>query len=331
MILDVAESSRIAEVRRSAVAMARAEGFDDEDAARVALLATELSTNICKHAGSGQVVIGHFDDCDGRGVELLAIDRGKGIADVGKSLVDGYSTAGGMGSGLGTLQRMADVFALFSRPGLGTAVLVRIRPRGTKASTPMFQVGAVSGIYPGETMCGDGWSIRQSAHRARLMIIDGSGHGPAAAAAARAGMDAFQASSELTLERTAEALHRALMPTRGGVLAIADCDLAAGFVSYVGIGNISGAIVENAVAHRMISQNGTAGRSAPRIRSFTYPFTHPPTLILHSDGLTAKWDIASYPGLSEAHPSLIAAVFYRDFQRGRDDATVVVMRPGQPS
>jgi hypothetical protein len=76
----------------------------------------------------------------------------------------------------------------------------------------------------------------------------------------------------------------------------------------------------------MVSNNGTAGHVAPRIREFTYDFTGDPLVILHSDGLTPKWDIAAYPGLATQHPSLIAGVLLRDWRRGRDDASVVAVR-----
>jgi hypothetical protein len=49
-------------------------------------------------------------------------------------------------------------------------------------------------------------------------------------------------------------------------------------------------------------------------------------IILHSDGIASRWDIAAYPGLAVQHPSLIAGVLLRDHRRGRDDAAAVAMR-----
>jgi hypothetical protein len=70
------------------------------------------------------------------------------------------------------------------------------------------------------------------------------------------------------------------------------------------------------------------GHAVPRIREFTYPVSGTATVILHSDGLSPKWDLASYPGLAVSHPSLIAAVLFRDHRRGRDDASIAVMQVG---
>jgi hypothetical protein len=110
-------------------------------------------------------------------------------------------------------------------------------------------------------------------------------------------------------------------------VAVARIDEAARTVRYVGVGNICGVLVTAAGARHMVSHNGTAGHIAPRIREFTYDFTGNPLVILHSDGLTGRWDLAAYPGLASQHPSLIAGVLLRDHRRARDDASVVAMRP----
>jgi len=49
-------------------------------------------------------------------------------------------------------------------------------------------------------------------------------------------------------------------------------------------------------------------------------------LVMHSDGLTARWSLAAHPQLATRHAAVIAAVLYRDHSRRRDDATVLVAR-----
>src|SRR5258705_8239000 len=127
MFLEVADRSRVAEVRRLAVHAAMAQGVGEEDAGRVALVATELATNLIKHANGGEIAIGAFDDDDGKGLELLALDKGPGIADLNKALSDGHSTRGSAGTGLGAIRRNADVFAISSGLGRGTGVMARLR------------------------------------------------------------------------------------------------------------------------------------------------------------------------------------------------------------
>jgi hypothetical protein len=46
---------------------------------------------------------------------------------------------------------------------------------------------------------------------------------------------------------------------------------------------------------------------------------------MHSDGLSARWDLRKNALLRSRHPAVIAGVLYRDHARPRDDATVVVL------
>jgi hypothetical protein len=159
-----------------------------------------------------------------------------------------------------------------------------------------------------------------------LLMVDGSGHGPLAALAVTAARQAFESNPGLDCTRLMEDIHRALAPTRGAAVGLARIDLASRLVRFVGVGNISAALYSQGTLRRMVSHNGTAGHIAPRIREFTYPWGGDATVILHSDGLSAKWDLDAYPGLAASHPSLIAGVLFRDYRRGRDDASIVVMR-----
>ena len=74
----------------------------------------------------------------------------------------------------------------------------------------------------------------------------------------------------------------------------------------------------------MVSYNGTVGHEVRKIREFTYLWPKGGLLVMHSDGLGTQWRLDRYPGLIARHPSLIAGVLYRDFNRGRDDVTVLV-------
>lgn len=326
MFVKVAERSRVAEVRRLAVQSSLAQGFGEQDAGRSAIVATELATNLIKHANGGEIVIGSFDDADGQGLELLAVDKGPGIADLHKALTDGHSTSGTPGTGLGAIRRSANAFAVISWVGRGTAVMARLKPDGQAATKADYLISGLCAPYPGETECGDGWAVSTLPATIGILMADGSGHGPEAHKAARRSIEIFRERAGWTVEQLAQAIDRALGATRGAAIAVAEIDPGGGRVNFVGIGNISAALLDQGLVRRMVSNNGTAGHLAPRIRAFQYPFRGPPTVILHSDGLSARWDLSEYPGLIAAHPSLIAAVLYRDFRRGRDDASIVVVR-----
>ncbi len=325
MITAIADGSQVAEARRVVGDYARRQGVPEPRRAQIALVVTELATNLLKHGGGGHLVADAFDDRDGSGIELLALDRGGGMADVERCIGDGYSTAGSPGNGLGAILRQSDQVRIWSRPGHGTAIMARFITRPPRPA-PATQIGAAIVPYPGEIACGDRWTVGYVHAGRTLLVADGSGHGVEAARAAEIAARVFHERLDDPCERLVEQMHRALMPTRGAAVAVARIDAAARTVRYVGVGNICGVLVAGGSARHMVSNNGTAGHVAPRIREFTYDFTGDPLIIMHSDGLTPRWDLAAYPGLASQHPSLIAGVLLRDFRRGRDDASVVALR-----
>jgi anti-sigma regulatory factor (Ser/Thr protein kinase) len=325
MINSVRDTSEVGEVRRTAAGLARSCGLAEEVVGRIALVATEMATNLLKHGGGGVVAMDRFADADGSGLELLALDKGPGMADVARGFADGFSTAGSAGTGLGAIARNADRYAIYSRPGLGTALMARFLDSKT-SSVRGPEFGAVIDAYPGETVCGDRWVAGDARSGITLLLVDGSGHGPMAAHAAEIATRTFADNIDKECVPLVETIHRALAPTRGAALAVARVEAGAQVVRFVGVGNIGAVLSTGGEARRMASYNGTVGHVAPRIREFTYPFTGRLLVILHSDGLSARWEIDAYPGLAASHPSLVAAVLFRDHRRGRDDAAVVAMR-----
>jgi anti-sigma regulatory factor (Ser/Thr protein kinase) len=326
LVNSVRDASEVGEARRAAVGLAHRKGFSPGVEARIALVATELATNLLKHASEGLVAINEFVDADGSGIELVALDKGPGIADVARCLVDGFSTAGSPGTGLGAVTRVSDSYAIYSRPGIGTAVMARFLAASAVPRNAL-EIGVVIDTYPGESVCGDGWATANGRRGASLLLVDGSGHGPLAAHAAETAMRTFADNIDKECVPLVEAIHRALAPTRGAALAVARIDAAAQVVRFVGVGNIGAVLANGSDVRRMASYNGTAGHVAPRIREFTYPFSGRPLVILHSDGLSGRWEIAAYPGLAAGHPTLVAGLLFRHHRRDRDDATVVAMRP----
>ena len=329
----VQDSSHTAEARRVAIELASDLAFSDIETGNVALVVTEAARNLLKHAGGGDLILRGSESEGQPMLEMLAIDKGPGIEDIRQSFLDGYSTTGTPGTGLGAISRLSSIHDIYSQPSQGTALLVQIRHRGSRAqeravAAEQFQVGAVSVALRGEPVCGDSWWFSELPRgTARLIVADGLGHGllasQAATEATRLGIQHPTETSVDLMDR----IHAALRPTRGAAVAIADVDSGRGVVRYTGIGNISGSIISStgAVQH-LVSHPGTAGHEVRKITEFTYPWHAGSLLLLHSDGLATHWSLERYPGLAARHPSLIAGVLYRDFSRGRDDATVVVLR-----
>jgi anti-sigma regulatory factor (Ser/Thr protein kinase) len=314
----IEEESQIGEARRDAQRLAVAYGLDETQTGRVAIAATELATNLYRHGSGGQLLLQPIKAGDKEAIELLAIDKGRGMIDVDRCLGDGYSTGGTAGTGLGAVRRLSVEFDIHSVPGGGTVVMSRIGPVAGS------RFGAISIPVQGETECGDGWALIQDHEGASLMVVDGLGHGSFAAVAAECAQRIFAGSPAESPRGLLERAHRALGSTRGAAAAVARI-AAAGKVSYAGVGNICGCLVSAEKSQGLVSHNGTLGLTMPRLQQFEYERAAGAFLVMHSDGISARWDLHANAVLRQRHPAIIAAVLYRDHARARDDATVVVL------
>ena len=118
--IPVTESSQAAEARRAAADIATLAGFDEVRKAEIAIVVTEAGNNIAKHSSGGEILLSTYNSLGTRRFEMLAIDRGPGM-DVDICLVDGFSTKGTQGTGLGAISRLAAEFDCYSNPK-GTVV-----------------------------------------------------------------------------------------------------------------------------------------------------------------------------------------------------------------
>ncbi|MFG2021168.1 ATP-binding protein [Actinomadura geliboluensis] len=329
----VEEESAAAGVRRRVTALAERLGFAGERLEQVRLAATEAATNLARHARRGEMILRIVRHDRTAVVEFVAFDRGPGITDVPVSLRNGYSTRGTLGLGLGSIERLADQCALYSLPGAGTVLYARFRPPGAPtgdaAAAPPFADPPFAGLtvpIDGEEQCGDAYTARLLDGTVYALLCDGLGHGPLAA---RAAWEAVRAAHETALPASPAdvlmSVRQRLTPTRGGAVAVAVVEPAAGRVRYAGIGNIAGWIIAPDRRQGMISVPGIAGTTAGRIREHSYTLPPGAAVVLHSDGLTGRWSLADRPGLHLRDPLLIAATLLRDAGAHHDDRSVLAI------
>lgn len=326
--LPITEDSQVGEARRIATALANHLGFNETECGKVAIVVTEAAKNLVKHATNGQLLLRSLKANDTNGIEVLTLDKGPGMANVSQCLQDGFSKAGTAGTGLGAISRLSSFFDIHSMPGVGTALLAKLwsKPLPKAESGDALKLGVVCVPITGEQVCGDAWSVYQSSARSLILVADGLGHGPGAAEASLKAVSIFQENTNLSPKQIIELAHPALRSTRGAAMAIAEIDFEQQTLRFAGVGNISGVIVTETDSRSMVSYNGTVGHQVFKLQEFTYPWSKAGLLVMYSDGLATQWRLDRYIGLAGKHPSLTAGVLYRDFQRGRDDVTVLIAK-----
>jgi anti-sigma regulatory factor (Ser/Thr protein kinase) len=332
VVLTVDEPSKVGEARRITRTLARRLGFDETESGRVTLIATEMATNLHKHSRGGVLILRGLEGRDSVGIEILALDRGPGMADVGRCMADGFSTAGSPGNGLGAIVRLSSSFDIYSSTETGTAMMVRFQRK--TASGPCgggMQLGVVNVPLAGEVVCGDAWAVDEQRGRVVAMMVDGLGHGLLAADAAREAVECFRRHAGESPDLILRSAHESLRKTRGAAMAIASLELDRREVRFAGIGNISGVILSarGQKSTGMVSHNGIVGHNVRKVQEFIYPWPADSLLVLHSDGLGTHWQVGRYPGLAARHPCLVAGVLYRDYRRERDDVAVLAVSEGE--
>jgi anti-sigma regulatory factor (Ser/Thr protein kinase) len=324
--LRVEDPSAIAACRSAGVALAARLRFPASRLDEIALAVTEAASNLHKHARQGSLLVRISRDADPPGMELITVDAGPGLHDAAAALRDGHSTAGTLGIGLGAIRRLADFYDLYSVPGHGTVLVARFWPARREVTV---RCAGLTRPMTGETECGDNFGAATTGTTAACtvtgVLCDGLGHGPLAAAAAAA---AIAAVLEDTTPEPAELLERAhsrMGRTRGGAIGIVQ--VTGTTVRFGGLGNITATILADGSRKGMLSVPGIAGHQARAIRQFDYVADLGAAVVLHSDGLSSRWEVGALPGLVSRDPLVIAAALLAEAGTRRDDASILVLKP----
>ncbi|WP_224998833.1 SpoIIE family protein phosphatase [Cesiribacter sp. SM1] len=328
----IEDRSYLSLIKKEIAKEAESLGFSAERIGRLDIIVAELASNLLKFGQRKRELLWKpFYHNKEAGVEIIALDGGGGITNMGLALQDGYSTSGTAGEGLGAIKRLSDTFDIYSQPGVGTAVLSRLFTKELPLwfdKTPT--IAAVSVPKPGEKLCGDGYyfEYEPTEQLLRILVLDGLGHGPDAHLAAEAAIAAYLKVVQPDQAQVLKLIHQEIKKTRGAVSMALQFNLKEKLLRYCGVGNISGKLLgPDGTARALMSYNGIVGHTiSSRIHDQELSWERGKLLVLHSDGITSRWDLSKYQQIQKHDLSLIAACLYRDHSRGTDDVTVVVSK-----
>jgi anti-sigma regulatory factor (Ser/Thr protein kinase) len=319
----VADEADAGAVRRMVARHADRLGARPTDRGRAELVATELATNLVRHAKPGGWVL--VRTVPPAGIELLAVDHGPGIADLPAALDGRTATPGGLGCGLAAVRRASTHFDVHTAPGRGTTALSFV---DLDDDGPAPQRRAWGGVSVGVTeVCGDGWAVAELDRCLAVAVVDGLGHGGKASAAADAALAAF-AADPADLDGMVARANEAMRPTRGGAVTVCLIEPGRGELRYFSVGNVSGRVVSGSAERGLIFASGTLGLkiAPPRVKVLSLPWPADATLVLWTDGLSTRVRPSADLELLSHDPTVVAATLHREHTRERDDATVVVVR-----
>jgi anti-sigma regulatory factor (Ser/Thr protein kinase) len=325
--LTIAGQADFASAQQCVRQMAVGLGFAQNACEEIALVVAELVSNTIRHAGKGTLRLTPLHRGGREGLEVRAEDEGPGIADVEQCFADGYSTAGSLGYGLGTVNRLMDEVDLRSAPGKGTSVVCRrwVPAKADAAGSRRWEVGVISRPRRLAAENGDAFVVNQRDDELLVGVIDGLGHGPLAQAAAMAAQRYVESHSSMAMERLFQGAGRALRGTRGAVMALARF-AGEKRMTFASVGNIETRVVGSKERIALLVKRGILGSSEPHVHVQELAWEPEWALVMHSDGVRTRWQWEDFEGLEHEPARLIAAQLSRLLATDNDDATVLVVK-----
>jgi serine/threonine protein phosphatase PrpC len=148
---------------------------------------------------------------------------------------------------------------------------------------------------PGEEECGDHAVALDSGEAALFGVVDGLGHGSAAAVAARLATAVLSENPAEPLDVLLLLCHRAIGETRGATMTLASIAWGRGArLSWLGVGNVSASVIEAApggpaVRTAVVQSAGIVGYQLPAAQSLTLALRPGDLLVMHTDGIRADY------------------------------------------
>ncbi|WP_029272497.1 SpoIIE family protein phosphatase [Flavobacterium sp. KJJ] len=324
----IEDRSLIAFIKREIHNLALQLGFSPHRAAETDIIVAELTSNLIKYAGGGELLYrAHLEEGHNE-IEIYCLDNGKGIENVNKIMHDGYSSSNTLGQGLGAIKRLSNDFQIYSLRNWGTIQYVKICEKTDFTVSPIaggLNFSAVRVNYPGERVCGDGYHIKHSKKGFQILVGDGLGHGANAHEAVQQAIKAFKQCGESEPAAILRDIHEKVKKSRGLVATIACVDYQSENWNICGIGNINTRIYSGMENKTYTPYNGIIGHNIPRtLNSAIVPYQKHQVIVMHSDGLRTRWNLNDLTSIIKQNPGIIASSLYKDNIRGTDDATVLV-------
>jgi anti-sigma regulatory factor (Ser/Thr protein kinase) len=292
------------------------------------LIVAEMTSNLFKYSNDGELLLGVFHNGGSPYIELISIDNGPGMINPAKMMQDGMSTTNTLGHGLGSMKRLSDTFELYSQIGWGTIVLSRVYhdPEKVKDKTELIMRPIIV-FKPGEKTSGDGFTYKKTDKYIKLMLADGLGHGPEANLAVNEAANAFKVFPDYSPTETIRFIHSSIKKTRGAVMNILGYDFSTKTWASAGVGNIAARMFGPVSFKNHMSYNGIVGHNIPgTMNDQLYPLEEYNQVMLCSDGIKTRIDMARYPMMYKYDLTILAAAIYKDHARRNDDMSVVIAK-----
>ena len=323
--LPILDAASVSAAREKVREVARAQGMNEEQVGGLAIAVSELGTNHLAHARDGEIAILPIERGETRGVEIVAVDRGPGIADPTAALEGLVVSPAGLGAGLRAAVAFADEVDFDVRLLEGTCIRLRkfAQRAGRRREVAIFGRPCIE--YPAS---GDDAAFFRTPGGLVLTIADGLGHGVEAREASSRAMQVVAAMRDRSPSAILAASDEALLGTRGAVMAVAELDETAGVLRHACVGNVATRVCSARASHTFGGSSFVLGARGNRRRAISeeaHDLGPGDVVIMTSDGVRSAMRVEGVDAdVLRHHPLVVAHHVMRSFAREGDDVTILV-------
>ncbi len=295
---------------------------------RLVNVASELARNQWAHARYGEIAIHPIERDSVPGLEIIAADRGGGIADPTSALRGDRAQSpfrSSLGVGLAAVLELADEVDFDIRVGEGSCIWAR------KFAEPVCrrrEIGIYGRPFPGERVSGDHACFVRTEGALLVGVADGLGHGPAARLASMQAICTLREEAVMPVDGILAACHRTLASTRGAVMTVARFIEPSGGVEAAAVGNVGLHIYGRGRSYRISGPSSVLGAPGPTRRPNSEVRSLEPydVAVIFTDGLSTRTNIEGDLDLMREHPIRIAHALAGRFGKDNDDILVMAVR-----
>jgi anti-sigma regulatory factor (Ser/Thr protein kinase) len=317
------DEASVSAVRVAVREEAGRQGLPEAARESLATAASELAHNQLAHARLGVVGARPIVRDGVGGIEVVAADRGPGLADPAQAFLGLGNSEGSLGIGLAGVRRLCHELDMDVRLGEGTCIWIRAFAEPVPRAP---EVGIFGRPVEGESSSGDGAFFARREADVLLAVADGLGHGDAARLGSQRALEGVIENPWDELDAIFVRANDAARGTRGAVFGLAR--LASKYsVDYLIVGDIRGEATRIGNVQRFLTTAGYLGSARrARHRVHTTAIEADDLVLLCSDGINSRLDLSDERLLVRQAPVVIAQTVVERYAKAHDDALVAVVR-----
>lgn len=309
-------------IRKRFIAYAEKYSFNENFISDCLIIINELSSNLVKHAqGRREILFRVIQKQQNTVLEIMTVDAGPQLV-LEEAIEDGFSTSETLGTGLGSIKRLSDLFECFSTADYGNVFYVQKVFKGEVIIDK--KIGWICTPMAEEGFCGDDahYLISEKLGCTRVLVADGLGHGELAQEASSLAVKIFKSNPNLEKEALFKKIHRGLNKTRGAAVLLAD--IYNKRIDYINVGNIQGRIFKNTFQSKgLIARAGIVGFNMTKSKVYSETLEKGNMVVFHSDGVR---NVTERPRANEQIPIIMASAMYSKMAIRNDDRIILVYK-----